>query len=125
MREIGVAVGILVGMSGVAVAFYLPWTLSYTVGVWVTVLGAILGIPTGAIYHLQLYRILRARDQLPPGWYWQPISLNQRLTPWERPRVLPWCYVGGVGFMLMVLGLVILTLALVAAHLQLGLLQGR
>jgi len=32
--------------------------------------------------------------------------------------VLPWCYIGGVGFMLMVVGLVLLTLSLISGSLQ-------
>ncbi len=109
MRELIVVAGILVGMVVIAAAFYVPWTLTYNLGLGVTVIGAVIGVPTGTLYHIQLYRALRSRNQLPSDWYWQPIPLNERLTPRERTWVLPWCYVGGVGFMLMVVGLVLLT----------------
>ncbi len=118
MRELIVVGGLLMGMIVLAVAFYVPWTLTYNLGFGVTLLGAVIGLPTGTIYHIQLYRMLRARGELPSDWYWQPIPLNERLTAWERPRVLPWCYIGGVGFLLIVVGLVLLTLSLLSGNLQ-------
>lgn len=120
VRELSVVGGILLGVLSVAFCFYFPWTLAYDLGIAVTLLGAVIGLPTGTIYHIQLYRMLRARGALPAHWYWQPIPLNSKLMVWERPHVLPWCYVGGVGFSLMVLGLIVLILALISARFQLS-----
>lgn len=73
-------------------------------GVFCVVLGMLVGVPTGAYYHVKLHAALAARAELPPRWWLQPTALHGQLRPEERPRVMAWFYAGGAGFALTILG---------------------
>jgi hypothetical protein len=73
-------------------------------GFWLVVAGLAFGVPTGLVYHWQLWRALRARDRLPRRWWLRPTSLHGELLPGERLRVLAWCYAGAAGFVVSALG---------------------
>ncbi|MEL6179650.1 MAG: hypothetical protein AAFS10_11895 [Myxococcota bacterium] len=115
MREILLALAILTGLIGLAALSALPWEQTLTFGWWVTGIGMALGVPTGVVYHVQLYRKLNHRDALPNDWIWRPIGCNELLTPHERGAVIPWSIAGGVGFVIVVLGILIVALALASA----------
>jgi hypothetical protein len=105
MRELGMVIALVVLMLVVSAMWVTPWESLYRAGIWLTVLGFVLGVPTGFVYHLRLYQALHARGELPKGWYWRPIQYNRRLRPDERFRVMSWCYAGGAGFGVICLGL--------------------
>ena len=73
-------------------------------GMSCVVLGMLIGVPTGAYYHVKLHAALAPRDELPPRWWLQPTTLHGHLRPQERRRVMPWFYAGGAGFALTILG---------------------
>jgi hypothetical protein len=47
----------------------LPWETLASAAGWLLAAGALLGIPTGVLYHLALYRALRGIDALPDDWF--------------------------------------------------------
>ena len=107
MREIGIVAGIVVVIGSVSALTLLNWRDTLVLGAWLVVGGFALGLPTGFIYHVQLYRALKPFGVLPKGWFWRPIPLNEQLQDQDRSRVMPWCYVGGLGFFVIVIGLVV------------------
>ena len=115
MRELALSLLIVVLLFGLALLSWLPWESTLDWGWWTTAAGMILGVPTGVVYHIQLYRALSRRAALPEGWIWRPIQLNAVLTSDERRWVMPWCVVGGFGFLLVAVGLVMIITAIVVA----------
>ena len=95
-------------------AVFVPWATLLAVGGWLVGIGLAFGVPTGVVYHVQLYRALAPRDALPKGWIWRPLDYHNRLRPTERRSVLPWCYTGAVGFGVISLGMISMALAVVA-----------
>jgi hypothetical protein len=108
MRELGIVVAIAASMCLVSGVWFASWETLYGTGIWVTVLGFVIGVPTGLVYHVRLYQALSPRGQLPRGWYWRPIQFNRCLLPEERAGVMSWCYVGGFGFVVICLGLLMM-----------------
>ncbi|MEM8608681.1 MAG: hypothetical protein AAGF92_16370 [Myxococcota bacterium] len=108
MREAGVVVAILLALAAISGVWVTPWQTLYYNGIWVTAIGFCLGIPTGVVYHVRLYRTLHPRGVLPPGWYWSPIRYNRLLQLAERSRVMFWCYAGAFGFAVICIGLILM-----------------
>ena len=79
---------------------HLFWT-----GLVLVAAGFAFGLPTGAIYHVALYRALRSVDALPRQWWLRPTSLHDRIPPAHRRWVLGWCYAGALGFFVIVVGI--------------------
>jgi len=73
-------------------------------GLAVLCLGLCIGVPTGLWYHVVLYRIVSPRVAVPRRWWLSPSSLHAHLTAADWRRITPWYRIGGVGFMLCVLG---------------------
>jgi len=95
----------------------LEWVLA--AGIVCAALGLIIGVPTGAWYHVKLYTALRPHGALPQTWWLRPVPLHERLAPGERSEVLRWFYIGGVGFCVTALGCGLVILAVVLAALRL------
>lgn len=114
MIELAAVVAFLVAIAGTGALFAFPWETLASAGGLLLATGAALGVPTGVLYHVLLARALSARGLLPEGWYWRPIELHPLLEEGpERRRVLLWCGLGALGFVVMVLGLVVLAAAAV------------
>lgn len=79
-------------------------TMAVALGLFALALGLLLGLATGFWYHVVLYRILSARMRLPPRWWLSPSSLHPHLTAREWRRVTPWYRLGGLGFVLCLVG---------------------
>ena len=114
MIEVVVVGAVLLVLLSMGAAAFLPWDLLFQVGNWLVWVGLVVGVPTGLVYHVLLHRALAPRDELPRGWIWRPLDLHDRLQPRERRRVLPWCYVGGAGFGVIMLGFLALLLSVAA-----------
>ncbi len=108
MRELGIVAAVTGFMCLLSGAWFAPWETLYYNGIWVTALGFVVGVPTGFIYHIRLYQVLNPRGELPRGWYWRPLRFNTCLLPEERPSVMSWCYVGGLGFVVICIGLLMM-----------------
>jgi hypothetical protein len=74
-------------------------------------LGIVLGVPAGMFYHLKLYRWLAANGGVPRGFIWHPTRYHARLSPDAWKRVMPWFAAGAAGFVLIMLGCVIVALS--------------
>lgn len=108
MRELAIVAAILALMCLISGIWLAPWQTLYQAGIWVTAAGFVLGVPTGFVYHVRLYRTLEPRGELPRGWYWRPLRLNGLLREDERAGVMAWCYLGGVGFVVICVGLLLM-----------------
>ncbi len=73
-------------------------------GILILAMGIIEGIPTGLYYHVVLYRFLHPRGKLPSGWWLSPRQYHVHLTKEEGRRVKKWFFLGGLGFLLCVIG---------------------
>ena len=82
----------------------LPSLALTEIGVLILAIGIIEGIPTGLYYHIVLYRILKRRDKLPPGWWKSPTKYHVHLTDEENRRVRRWFVLGGLGFLFCLVG---------------------
>jgi hypothetical protein len=95
---------------GIAISLLLAGTLRRCVpAVWLLQAGALSvalasmgsGV-AGVFYHRALYRALHA--QLPARWWLSPTRYHPLLGAGQRQQVLPWFYLGGAAFVLVVLG---------------------
>src|SRR6266545_521909 len=91
------------GLIGFVATIVTP-SLVTAIGLATLVLGLVLGVPTGFWYHVILYRSLSARSRVPAKWWLVPSALHPQLTDAERRRIRPWYRLGGVGFVLSVVG---------------------
>jgi len=112
MSEALIVLAIVVALAGGGLlaqvgALTLVWTGLSLVGA-----GMALGLPTGLLYHVLLYRALRSRGVVPERWWLRPTSLHDDIPDEQRGRVLFWCALGAAGFLVIVLGLVIGTVGL-------------
>jgi len=108
VRELAIVTAITAVMCLLSGVWFTPWETLYYGGIWVTGAGFVVGLPTGLIYHVRLYQALHPRGELSKGWFWRPIRFNSRLRPEERRGVMSWCYVGGLGFVIICLGLLMM-----------------
>ena len=67
-------------------------------------LGLVVGVPTGFWYHVVLYRIVSAKAPVPSRWWVSPSALHVHLTEAEERRIRLWYRLGGIGFMLSMVG---------------------
>lgn len=118
MREVVLTVLIVVVLVGLGLATLLPWETLFDAGAWLIFVGMLVGVPTGVVYHVLLYRSLEPRGELPSGWYWSAIKFNKLLLETERDTVMPWVYVSGLFFFVVVLGLLAIGAAMLAAYAQ-------
>jgi hypothetical protein len=108
MREILLALVLVAILSVASAAAALSWIQMLVAGFVLIAAGNAVGLPCSLVYHLKLRRAARSRGALPKGWIWRPMSLHDRLEPAERRRILPWFYVAGGAFGLIVLGFLLL-----------------
>jgi hypothetical protein len=67
-------------------------------------LGLVVGVPTGFWYHVVLYRIVSPKSAVPRTWWLSPSDLHVHLTDTEQRRIRLWYRLGGIGFVLSVVG---------------------
>ncbi|MCP4674868.1 MAG: hypothetical protein GY854_05035 [Deltaproteobacteria bacterium] len=118
MRELLLVIVLVVVFAALGAVALVSWRTLFYVSIWLVVIGIVVGVPTGFIYHVLLYRKLKPRDEIPRGWVWGPIRLNAKLTPRERLLVLPWCYVGAMGFFVIIVGFVLIVASMILAQSQ-------
>ena len=93
------AVGLVVLLAAV---FTAPVMIMLAVGA--LLLGLVVGVPTGFWYHVVLYRIVSAKIAVPRRWWLSPSALHVHLTGSEQRRIWLWYRLGGIGFVLSVVG---------------------
>ena len=82
----------------------LPPSLVTQIGLSMLAIGILEGFPTGLYYHVVLYRILHPRGKLPSGWWMSPQQYHVHLTEDEGRRIRRWFVLGGIGFVLCLIG---------------------
>ena len=75
-------------------------------------------VPDYELLEMILYRALRAHRIDTTGFIWNPIRFHHLLVPAARRGFLPWFYVGGAGFVVVVLGLVLLIAAMFSVFMR-------
>ena len=81
-------------------------------GIALVAIGFAYGIPTAIVYHWTLYRSLTRADRLPERWWLSPTSHHGRIPPSDRRLVFTWGAIGGSGFGVIVLGILITSIGL-------------
>jgi ABC-type proline/glycine betaine transport system permease subunit len=64
MRELGIVAAISALMCLFSGVWFTPWETLYYNGIWATVAGFVVGVPTGFVYHVRLYQVLHPRGAL-------------------------------------------------------------
>jgi len=113
MREFLIAAAILCVLVVAALLFLVKWESLFVVGILMIVAGMVVGVPTGFVYHVQLYRTLRVKNKIAKGWVWRPFEYHKHLDRGEWRRVMPWAIAGGLGFFVIVIGQALLAAALI------------
>jgi hypothetical protein len=102
VNELGVValvVGGLVAVPGLFAA--VPWDVTFGIGVSLVALGMLVGVPAGALYHLQLFRAVRPTSA---RWWLRPTALHERIPDGARNQVMRWFRIGAVGFVVAIVG---------------------
>lgn len=123
MLELLIVVGIVGLMGAMGGLAMLPWEPLFTWGGILIAVGHAFGVPAGIVFHVLLYRALARRatrrgQRVERGWYWRPIPLAQALPSVERGPVMAWAVAGGVGFVAIVLGIVLVGASMASAYLN-------
>ena len=118
MIELLMVLGVMGALAGLGALALVAMETLVVVGGAMIAIGLALGVPTGIIGHVRMYQVLKPLDRLDPGWIWRPIAHNERLPEANRREVLAWCYAGGLGFGVFVLGAVVAGAGIVRAILQ-------
>jgi hypothetical protein len=111
MGELWIALGIVASLGALAATYLVPPVTLLLIGFWVTLGGLVFGLPTGALYHVLLYRSLAACGRLPERWWLSPTSLHGALPAEDRASVLAWCYAGAAGCFACFVGCALVALA--------------
>lgn len=99
-------------VAGGTASITLPPTFLIVGGLGAIALGSVGGIPAGLYYHVLLRRLLLQKGPLPERWWLRPVQHHALLSDRERRSFMPWFYVGGVGFVLILAGAVVVGLGL-------------
>lgn len=108
----------LIGLSVVVVFCLLAWAATATAealligGLGLAAIGFAYGIPTALVYHWLLHRSLSRHGRLPERWWLSPTSHHGLLPAEDRGPVLLWAAIGGTGFLVVVLGILLTSLGL-------------
>ena len=81
-------------------------------GIGLAAVGFAYGIPTAIVYHWMLYRSLTRAERLPPRWWLEPTSLHDLIPREERLGVFVWGAIGGTGFLVIVMGIIVTAIGL-------------
>jgi len=81
-------------------------------GIGLSAVGFAYGIPTAIVYHWLLYRALVDADRLPARWWLAPTSHHGLVPREQRRRIYLWGAIGGTGFLVIVLGILLTSVGL-------------
>lgn len=96
---VALVVAALVAVPGLLAV--VPWDVTFGLGVSLVALGMAIGVPAGALYHVQLYRAVRPTA---PRWWLHPTGLHPQLKDGQRGAVMRWFKIGALGFLLAITG---------------------
>lgn len=107
-----------IGLGIVALFCLVGWAASASTeallvgGLSLAALGFAYGIPAAIVYHALLHRALSRAGRLPRRWWISPTSHHDLVPASERRRVLVWAALGGTGFGVILLGILLAFVAL-------------
>ena len=81
-------------------------------GIGLAALGFAYGIPAAIVYHWRLRRSLLRQGRLPARWWLQPTSHHDLIPRDEQTSVLLWGAVGGSGFLVVLVGIILTSIGL-------------
>ena len=81
-------------------------------GIALAALGFAYGIPTAIVYHWRLHQSLTRAERLPARWWLSPTSHHALIPREDRRSVLQWGAIGGSGFLVIVLGIIVTAVGL-------------
>jgi hypothetical protein len=100
--ELGVVGLVVAGLVAVpALLAVVPWDVTFGLGVALVALGMAIGVPAGALYHLQLFRAVRPTEA---RWWLHPTGLHDRIPVGTRGGVMRWFKIGALGFLIAIVG---------------------
>ena len=76
-------------------------------GVGLAGIGFGYGIPAAIVYHWMLYRSLLRAERLPHHWWISPTAYHGLVPRADRRSVFAWGAIGGSGFLVIVLGILV------------------
>jgi len=97
---------------------WVPWEILLQGGALVFALGLVFGLPTGFWYHVALRRELLRVGGLPARWWLHPVRHHGRLETESLGRVTPWFVAGGLGFGVILLGMLGILLGVLATWVE-------
>lgn len=108
----------LISASLIGLLFLVGWAAQAAAetlilaGLGLAAIGFGYGIPTAIVYHWRLYRSLSACGRLPARWWLQPTALHDRIPAPDRAGVFVWGALGGSGFGMILLGILLTSIGL-------------
>lgn len=81
-------------------------------GIGLSAIGFGFGIPSAIVYHWMLHRSLARAERLPSRWWLSPTSHHDLIPRDDRGSVIIWAAIGGSGFLVIVLGIIITSIGL-------------
>lgn len=84
------------------------WHILFGLGLLLFAVGMAVGVPAGFWFHVVLRRMMRQRSIEQRDWWLRPFNSYNRLDARDRLPMRLWLYLGGAGFLLTVLGCVLL-----------------
>jgi hypothetical protein len=111
------AAGVVFVFLGLALLGALAPTLGMMAGgAMIAFVGLAVSVVGSIGYHLSLLRTLGARGVLPRRWWLDPTGQHVNLTRPERRQVMPWFLMGAAGFVVVILGAVVVFIAVLGAR---------
>ncbi len=81
-------------------------------GIGLAAVGFAYGLPAAAVYHWRLRQSLKRCGRLPERWWLNPTSLHDLIPADDRMGVFVWGAVGGSGFLVIVLAIILTSIGL-------------
>lgn len=112
MFESLISLGILVLLCVVAWAFAASASSLIWGGIGLAGLGFAYGIPAAIVYHWRLRQSLLRAGKLPERWWLRATDHHDLIPRDEQTGVLLWGAIGGSGFVMIVLGIILTSIGL-------------
>jgi hypothetical protein len=105
MNEFVIAASIVATVgAALSARVLLHWEFLLRLGVILTALGLLIGLPAGFYYHVRLRRCLIRNSVLPKNWILFPTRHHEHLSPSEWSGLKLWFGIGAAGFFICIAG---------------------
>jgi hypothetical protein len=114
MHEALWVLGLLLLVAGYAAIGLVPGDVLVSVGQYIMLASAALGVPLEVAYFALLAWALHVNGNAPKGWYWRSFAHHDLLSREQRFFVLPPFYAGALAFLGIALGIAIVLLGFIS-----------